>query len=228
MKASDIVSAAVAELGVTESPAGSNNVKYNAWYYKKEVSGNYPWCMAFVQWLFREGGIKPPSRTASCGTLMKAAQKKGQWVTADYKPGDILIYDFPGGAKTDHCGVCESFDGKTVTAIEGNTSVTNASNGGEVRRMKRKVNLVVGAWRPTYEEEEEVTYEKFKEFMDQYIEELASLPDEDWGTEWREAKSWAEKETHLIKGDENGNKQYKSMPTRQQLILFLYRFKNVI
>ena len=39
------------QLGVKEDPPGSNKVKYNAWYYGREVSGAaYPWCMVFVQW----------------------------------------------------------------------------------------------------------------------------------------------------------------------------------
>lgn len=44
---------AQAEVGVKESPAGSNKVKYNTWYYGKAVSGSaYPWCAVFVSWVF--------------------------------------------------------------------------------------------------------------------------------------------------------------------------------
>lgn len=49
-KAVDI---AVSQVGVKESPANSNNVKYNTWYYGHAVSGSaYPWCMAFISWCF--------------------------------------------------------------------------------------------------------------------------------------------------------------------------------
>ena len=78
----------------------------------------------------------------------------GQWVTTGYRPGDVLIYDFPGTAyKTDHCGICESVSGQYVTAIEGNTSNGNTgsqSNGDGVYRRKRKLSLVLGAYRPKY------------------------------------------------------------------------------
>lgn len=48
-----VLSLARGEIGVKESPAGSNQVKYNTWFYGREVSGAaYPWCMAFVQWVF--------------------------------------------------------------------------------------------------------------------------------------------------------------------------------
>ncbi|WP_253285667.1 CHAP domain-containing protein [Oscillibacter sp. MSJ-31] len=82
------------------------------------------------------------------------AQAHGQWVTKGYRPGDVLIYDLPGTAyKTDHCGICESVSGQYVTAIEGNTSNGNTgsqSNGDGVYRRKRKMSLVLGAYRPKY------------------------------------------------------------------------------
>ena len=47
----DILKTALAEVGVTEYPPNSNNVKYNTAYYGHEVSGSaYPWwCMSFFQ-----------------------------------------------------------------------------------------------------------------------------------------------------------------------------------
>ena len=155
-RASDIIAIARKQVGVTEMPAGSNNVRYNTWYYGREVRGNgYPWCVVFVQWCADKAGVKLPKRTASCGDLMRAAQAAGQWVTGDYRPGDIAIFDFPGGAATDHCGIIESVDGGTAFTIEGNTSVGNDSNGGEVMGRTRSANLIRGAVRPVYEAEEE-------------------------------------------------------------------------
>ena len=112
------------ELGTKESPANSNKVKYNAWYYGREVSGSaYPWCMAFVQWVFAQAGVALPLKTASCGALMNAAKKSGQWVTKDYRPGDVVIYDFPSGAATDHTGIIEKVTLTGVMAIEGKIEV---------------------------------------------------------------------------------------------------------
>lgn len=51
--ASELVSIASGQTGVKESPANSNNVKYNTWYYGHAVSGSsYPWCAVFVCWCF--------------------------------------------------------------------------------------------------------------------------------------------------------------------------------
>ena len=162
---SELLEIARRQIGVKESPPKSNNVRYNTWYYGREVSGSaYPWCMVFVQWVFDQAGVKLPVRTASCGALMRAAQSAGQWVTGDYRPGDVVIYDFPGGAATDHCGIVESVDGTYISAIEGNTSSTSDADGGAVERRARKFSQIVGAVRPSYDKEvEEVRYNTVSE-----------------------------------------------------------------
>lgn len=54
MNRKDLIHVATNHIGVTESPAGSNRVEYNDWYYPEnhkyhnctdEFSGkNFPWC----------------------------------------------------------------------------------------------------------------------------------------------------------------------------------------
>lgn len=152
------------EIGYCESPAGSNRTKYGAWY---GLNGQ-PWCMMFLQWLFHQAGAEKllPVRTASCGALMRAAQAAGQWVSTGYQPGDLVIYNFSGGAATDHCGIVEAVDSGTVTAIEGNTAIGNDSNGGTVLRRVRPMSQVVGALRPRYDEEEEETVVRYAHLSD--------------------------------------------------------------
>jgi len=51
------VAKALSEAGTKESPANSNNVKYNTWYYGKAVTGSaYPWCAVFVSWVLSSAG----------------------------------------------------------------------------------------------------------------------------------------------------------------------------
>ena len=162
---SELLELARRQIGVKECPPNSNNVRYNTWYYGREVSGAaYPWCMVFVQWVFAQAGVKLPVRTASCGALMRAAKAAGCWVTKGYQPGDVVIYDFPGGAATDHCGIVESVDGTYISAIEGNTSSASDADGGAVERRARKFSQIVGAVRPSYDKEvEEVRYNTVEE-----------------------------------------------------------------
>ena len=167
------------QLGVKEDPPGSNKVKYNTWYYGREVSGAaYPWCMVFVQWVFDRASVKLPTRTASCGALMRAAQAAGCWVTKGYRPGDVVIYDFPGGAATNHCGIVEAVDDSRVSAIEGNTSSSNDADGGAVERRTRRLSLIAGAVRPTFDEEvEEMRYNTVAECPDWARETVQKLID---------------------------------------------------
>ena len=164
MTGRDVALLAATQVGISESPPNSNNVRYNTWYYGREVGGgSYPWCMVFVQWVFAQLGVALPQRTASCGALMRAAQMSGQWVTADYRPGDVVIYDFPGGAATDHCGIVESATDSGVVAIEGNTGSGSDADGGQVQRRSRAFSVIVGAVRAK-DLMEEVTEEMEERF----------------------------------------------------------------
>lgn len=165
-----ILSIARAELGYTETPAGSNRTKYGKWF---GLDGQ-PWCMMFVQWVFYQAGAVDllPALTASCGALMRTGKEAGCWVTGGYQPGDVVIYDFPGGAATDHTGIVERVTPTSVVAIEGNTGAGNDANGGQVQRRTRPLSQVVGAVRPHYDteekEEEVVTYKYLKDVPEKF------------------------------------------------------------
>ena len=201
-----VLGIARAELGTKESPANSNRVKYNTWYYGREVSGAaYPWCMAFVQWCFAQAGVPLPLRTASCGELLRAAKKTGQVMVLDVRPGDVVIYDFPGGAATDHCGIVEKVTLTGVTAIEGNTSEAGSqSNGGMVCRKNRPYSQIVGIVRPKYQKE------------DKRMDNVPS-PAHKEGVEWAVKNG-------ILTGDASGNLKLTEPVTRQQMCTMLYRY----
>ena len=47
-----LLAIASAEIGITEYPPNSNNVKYNTWFYGKPVQGKkYPWCCTFISYI---------------------------------------------------------------------------------------------------------------------------------------------------------------------------------
>ena len=158
--AQQLLDIARAELGTKESPAGSNNVMYNTAYYGREVydglwDTEFPWCVVFLWWCFRQAGAAElfygGSKTASCRQLM--AYHKRQAVT-DYQPGDIIFYNFHGKTTAEHVGICESAGGSSIVTIEGNTGVGNDANGGAVMRRTRPLGQIVGAYRPAYEEDD--------------------------------------------------------------------------
>ena len=170
--AEQILRVARGELGYKEAPSGSNRTKYGAWF---GLNGQ-PWCMMFIQWVFASEGAAAllPTRTASCGAFMRAAQAAGRWVTGGYQPGDVVIYDFPGNnVKTDHCGIVEQLAGGGIMAIEGNTGTGNDANGGQVQRRVRSNKVILGAFRPAYdieekEDEDVVTYKYLKDVPEKF------------------------------------------------------------
>ena len=157
MTADKILSIAKKEVGTKENPAGSNRVKYNTDYYGRAVTGSaYPWCCAFVWWVFKQAGASDlffgGQKTAYCPTLLSDYKKKGQLVT-DYKAGDIVFFNFSGGKTAKHIGICTAWDGTYITTIDGNTGTDNEANGGAVMKRKRHKKYVVGVARPAYTEE---------------------------------------------------------------------------
>ena len=164
MTGGDVLRVACGELGVKEQPMNSNRVRYNAWYYGKDVSGSaYPWCMAFVQWCYHQAGADLPLRTASCGALLRWYQEHDPECIVPLDeglPGDIVIFDFPGGAATDHTGLLEGVGKETVTTIDGNTGSTSDANGGCVMRRTRSRSTVRAVIRPRENEKEEATMEE--------------------------------------------------------------------
>ncbi len=179
--AEKILEIARSQIGTRESPANSDNVKYNTAYYGREVSGKYPWCAVFVWWVFREAGAPElyygGGETAYCPTLMSFHKK--QKVT-DYRPGDIVFFNFSGRSSAGHVGICESWDGTYITTIDGNTGSASEDNGGAVLRRRRHKKFIVGAYRPEYQEDDDMTQDQFNTFMENYLKAKAKEPASDW------------------------------------------------
>ena len=72
---------------------------------------------------------------------------------------------------------------------------------------------------PTDKEDDQMTTEQFDALMQGWLERMKAEPPAAWS---QEARQWAE-ENGLIKGDQQGNLQYRSLVTREQLMVFLQR-----
>ena len=154
MKQSERLLATAADwLGTAEDPRGSNDILFNTAYYGRRVSGDaYPWCVVFLWYCFREAGLSAlfygGGQTASCGVLRRWAERTGQWIEGDYRPGDVLLLQLDGDPGADHAALLEKAEGGGLCCIEGNS-------GDAVRRVLRRPAEVLGAWRPRWEDEAE-------------------------------------------------------------------------
>jgi len=147
MISSRVIEIARKEVGTKESPPESNNVKYNTWIYGKEVADSalskFPWCAAFVSWCFDQAGINLGRIDVVKGYVgcHSAVTNVGKWGKLVTKPGegDVCFFDWQGDGHFDHTGLfVRDLGNGSFESIEGNTSGTNDSNGGEVMIRQRK------------------------------------------------------------------------------------------
>jgi hypothetical protein len=132
--------AAIGELGYVESPNGSNRNKFGAWYGMDGV----PWCAIFVTWCFEVGAggsdsFAKGSYYSYVPYVVSDARngRRGLSATSTPIPGDLVCYDWQGDGTFDHIGIFKSGSYYEFHAIEGNTSTSNQSNGGQVMDRAR-------------------------------------------------------------------------------------------
>lgn len=134
------------QIGVKESPFGSNECKYTDWY---GMVG--PWCAMFTTWCYELGaqdlGKDSPAFVRGMYyayvpyTVDDARNKRrGLSTTTSPIPGDLVAYDWSRDGVFDHIGVFEDGTSFSWHAVEGNTSTSNNSNGGEVMRRTRSAS----------------------------------------------------------------------------------------
>jgi len=129
-------------LGYQESPPGTNATVFGEWYGLQYE----PWCAMFASYCYHHAGspsFAPGSLYAYVPYILDdaRAERNGLAVTVSPAPGDLVIYDWDGAGIPDHIGLFERWTSLTgFTAIEGNTSVSNDSNGGEVMRRDRNTD----------------------------------------------------------------------------------------
>lgn len=153
MTKKEVLKTARQELGTYED--GENRVKYNAWYYGRDVSGaDYAWCMVFVQWVFNAVGSPLTHRTASCANMLDWwKQNNASKVFATPEEGDIVIY-------SGHTGIVERvYSNGDFDAIEGNYS-------NMVKKVYRKKGSALAFLRPNYEPESVQLMDKIEDVPD--------------------------------------------------------------
>lgn len=132
--------------GVKESPPNSNRVMFSNWY---GLIG--PWCAMFVTYCFVEAGSKAfrkGARWAYCPFMVNdaRAQRNGLTVvpTANVQPGDIAMFDWQSDGISDHVGIVITPPNSkgAFKAVEGNTSISSNSDGGQVMIRERKTSQV--------------------------------------------------------------------------------------
>lgn len=145
------------QVGTAET--GQNNVIYNTIYYGGEVNGEqFPWCCAFIWVGFMKNDLSNyfcgGTKTAYCPYVVNYARTHNQWITSNYREGDLILFDWNGDGVAEHIGYCIGTNGNTVITVEGNAD-------DKVSLCYRTSNIM-GAYRPNYPQETESPREEEK------------------------------------------------------------------
>lgn len=153
-KAKEVMDVALSYLGYKESPPNSNKTIFGEVY---GLNGQ-PWCCIFVWFCFNQIGANKlffdgkkiayvPS-VVTWGKKYSVDKYSGQY-------GDIVIFDWQSATNGDgdHIGfINKNLGNGQYECVEGNTSIGNYSNGGEVMLRNRSVKNILMIIRPQYED----------------------------------------------------------------------------
>lgn len=151
-----LLAAARSQLGVVESPAGSNSgPRVRMYQSSTTVAGTgWPWCQAFVHWCSLKAGVKLGYKGAYVPHFEHWAKQNGRWISdvSKARPGDAVVFGF-GSRLAVHVGLLEkALSPHTIISIEGNTSsgaTGSQNNGGGVYRRSRATRDIRGYVRMT-------------------------------------------------------------------------------
>lgn len=149
-----LVSWARNEIGYAERP--NNVTKYWDFLFRLGATlGNYnlynaSWCAGFIVYgLWDTGQVKTWGKSGLnpyfTPSMRNYALKNGLTKSKDNaQNGDIYLYNFPGGADTDHTGIAwPNPKTSTYRSIEGNTNYAGSGNGGSVMVKERPGSQIV-------------------------------------------------------------------------------------
>lgn len=159
-----VLAVAIGEIGVRESPLGSNRGPRVDQYIKAtglNPGGKHAWCMCFIYWCFEQAakdlGVQNPCpKKAGVHMAWKAclnaaasgakdvavtAAKEAQKDPGKVRPGMVFFIDTGGG--TGHVGFVAGNSNGALETIEGNTNDNGSREGiGVFRRSRRKISAI--------------------------------------------------------------------------------------
>lgn len=160
--AAKVIAHARGDLGMRESPPGSNLVPITREFGR--IPGypgggyGYPWCAAATSVWCKRAGLAPGKdypHTASTIAQYDWAKANGRWHTTP-KPGDLVLYSTNGtSGGIYHVELVEAVSAGSITTIGGNTSgsagaIQGNGNGCYRKTVSRGNRRIFGYVRPRY------------------------------------------------------------------------------
>ena len=120
---------AIVEVALTQL-GNEGGQPYWSWY---GFEGRVEWCACFVSWCANECGYIDTGvipKFAGCVLGSQWFKDRGQWQDGSFEPsaGHIIFFDWEGDGETDHVGIVECVENRTVYTVEGNSGDTCRQN----------------------------------------------------------------------------------------------------
>lgn len=156
----DLIAVAKTQIGYTElstktgkplSPGQDGGyTKYGAWFGAPTVA----WCAYFVAWCSNQAGISTSviPRIGNCANMVRWYTQRGKYFSSkNFTPrtGDLIFYNWSGGATAKHIGIVTGVSSDYVYTVEGNTGAGNGYRA-EAKARKRYASYIIGYARPAY------------------------------------------------------------------------------
>ncbi len=158
----DLIAVAKTQIGYAELHPSTGEVldpeSQIAGYTKYGDSFGYStgeWCAYFVSWCARNAGISTSvvPRLGNCAASVEWYKKHSVYRPANSgyvpKAGDIVFFNWSGGATAKHVGIVTGVSGNNVYTIEGNTG-PGRGNRCMAKTRKRSAGYIVGYGVPAY------------------------------------------------------------------------------
>lgn len=225
-----VLELAANELGTV---GGEKYIKYFNQIEGTTVPYSSAWCASFVTYIMRSAGVPtdsvPNYKSCTVGSAWFAARGRFKTPASGYtpQPGDIIMFEWnPENNGTayddgdDHTGIVERVALGRVYTIEGNSD-------NKCKRNNYSLNskYISGYCMPLYNintsmEDEEMTYEQWKEFQTKYETEKAAAKVSDWA---QNAVDYCTAH-RIMTGDSNGNFKPRANITRQEVAQIFANF----
>jgi cell wall-associated NlpC family hydrolase len=105
-----------------------------------------PWCGSFVNYVFKSVGVDIP-RVVYTPDGAQSFKDMNRWASRAVSPqaGWVVFFDWQNDGQIDHVGIVVGVNSDgSVKTIEGNTSPSNQSNGGQVMVRNRSLTNIAG------------------------------------------------------------------------------------
>lgn len=129
----------LSQVGVRELTGRNDGKRVQEYLKTTGLQGNYAWCGAFVNWVYKQSGVSPRA---------KYPARARSWFSQNLiepelvQPGDLFALYYHKLGRIGHVGFIHQVSDNAYITVEGNTNQAGSREGDGVwrkRRMKRSI-----------------------------------------------------------------------------------------